>query len=111
MRTVAIILNVGLLALTVLLGFTEGIALEGIAVPSFACLVLAPLMSVVALFLQGPASKDWLAHYLAREALDERQKLQVRRDGFLAQPSAGPNGGHTTGSGNSGVPVGPPSVS
>ena len=111
MRTVAIILNLALLALTVLLGLTEGIALEGIAVPFFACLVLAPLVNVVALLLQGPASKDWLAHYMARKALDERQKLQVRRDGFFAQPGASPNGGPRPPVANSGVPGGPPSVS
>lgn len=111
MRTIAIVLNVGLLALTVLLGLTEGIALEGPAVPFFACLILAPLVSVVALFLQGPASKDWLAHYLTRMALDERQKLQVRSDGFLAQPGAAPTGGPARPPERSRVAEGPPSMS
>jgi hypothetical protein len=111
MRTIAILLNAGLLALTVLLGLTEGIALEGIAVPFFACLILAPLVSVVALFLQGPASKDWMARILARKALEERERLQGRREGLFPQACAPPNGGPRPQVANSGGPGGPSSAS
>ncbi len=77
MRLIAILANVCLLALIGILLATEEVSLEGWAVPLFIMMILAPLISTVALLLKGSGSKDWLGCYFTRKAIEERRKLEA----------------------------------
>ncbi len=77
MRMIAVLANVSLLVLTGILVATEGVSPEGWAIPLFIMMILAPLVSVVALLLKGSGSKDWLGCYFTRKAIEERRKLEA----------------------------------
>ena len=110
MRIVAILANALLLVLTLLLLLGNGFEMESSEVPLVLTMLVAPILSIVALLLRGACSKDWLARYFERRAFEERQKFNALRP-RLAQQDATPKAGLATPASHSGVTEGPPSVS
>ncbi len=76
MRTVAILVNIGLLVLVGRIVTGGNFDLNFEELPLFALMILAPIISTFALLLRGAATKDWLAAYFQRKALEERQPWQ-----------------------------------
>ncbi len=76
MRTVAILANIGLLLLVGRLVTGGNFEMNSSEAPLFLFMVIAPILSIVALLLRGCANKDWLAVYCERKALEERQKVE-----------------------------------
>lgn len=110
MRILAIIANLLLLAAFGFLLVKEKPSYDAGEVPLVLLVVVAPVLSVVALMLRGAGSKDWLSRYFERQALQERRKLERLHDPS-AQPAAPPNGGPAPPLDNSRATERPPSVS
>lgn len=76
MRILAILVNVALLALVGRVVTGGNFELNSSEAPLFAFMLITPVLSIVALLLQGSANKDWLAAYCERKALEERQRVE-----------------------------------
>ena len=79
MRTLAIILNLALLAAVGYMLVVEEVSLEGTAIPLFLLMIGAPIVNLVALALRGVASQDWLSRYFERKAIEERRRIEELR--------------------------------
>ncbi len=90
MRTFAILVNLILLVLVGVLIGRKDFVMESSEVPLFLFILVAPILSIIALLLRGSANLDWLSRYCARKALEERQKLE-RIQLRSAQPAAAMN--------------------
>jgi len=76
MRIVAIIANILLLGAFGFMVAKEGADWDAETLPLVILIVVAPILSMIALVLRGVGSKDWLARYFERKALQERRKLE-----------------------------------
>jgi hypothetical protein len=74
MRVLAIIANLGLLGLTAYEFLSHGLPTTGSDWTIFAFLVIAPILSLVAL-LKSQQSTSWLALFLKRKSLEEQKKI------------------------------------